>query len=268
MKSGVMKKIFLFIGCVVSAGIAMAQDSTVTMKSKKEQKRERIQAIIKQEEEGVIKYTKHFIAGGKLTNDGYGGFLEMGRVRSIRAAWLYQLEITERKHPKEEKLQNDYSTTAPVIYGKINFFYPVKLGLQYQRLLGNKGYKNGVAVSANIGGGVSMAILRPYLVQVDKGNNRYEFVGYNSPDSNYFLNGPIIGGPGLGKGWGGMTVEPGLYGKAGARFDYGKYNEMVNAIEIGATYEYYFNRIQQMIEVKQYRWFAGVYVGLLFGKRK
>jgi hypothetical protein len=263
-----MKKIFLFTIGLTIFGITMAQDTAMTNKSKKEQKRARIEAIIKQEEEGVIKYTKHFVAGGKLTNDGYGAFIEMGRVRSVRAAWLYQLEITERKHIKEEKLQNDYSPTAPVIYGKINYFYPVKLGVQYQWLLGNKGYKNGVSVSANAGGGVSLALLRPYLVQVDKGNDVYEFVGYNSPDSNYFLNGPIIGGPSLSKGWSGLTVKPGLYGKAGVRFDYGKYNEMVNAIEIGGTYEYYFNKIQQMIEVKQYRWFAGVYVGLLFGRRK
>jgi len=263
-----MKKIFLLVIFAISVGKVLAQDTTVAAKSKKQQKRDRIEAIIKQEEEGVIKYTKHFIAGGKLTNDGYGGFLEMGRVRSVRSAFLYQLEITERKHIKEEKLQNDYSPTAPVIYGKINYFYPVKLGAQFQWLLGNKGYKNGVAVSANAGGGVSLALLRPYLVQVDKGNDVYEFVGYNSPDSNYFLNGPIIGGPGLSKGWGGLTVKPGIYGKAGVRFDYGKYNEMVNAIEIGGTYEFYFSKIQQMIEVKQYRWFAGVYVGLLFGKRK
>ena len=268
MKTVAMKKLLSIAIGIFFLGVLSAQDTASVSKSKKEKKRERIDAIIKQEEEGVIKYTRHFLAGGKLTNDGYGGFVEMGRVRSLRTALLFQLEITERKHIKEEKLQNDYSPTAPVIYGKINYFYPVKLGVQYQWLLGNKGYKNGVSVSTNFGGGVSLALLRPYLVQVDKGNDVYEFVGYHSADSNYFLNGPIVGGPGLSKGWNGLQVKPGLYGKVGARFDYGKYNEMVNAIEIGGTYEYYFNKIEQMIAVKQYQWFAGVYVGLLFGRRK
>jgi hypothetical protein len=263
-----MKKNLLFLFLTGMFFVSQAQDSTVVFKSKREKRNERIKAIIKQEEEGVLRYTRHFASGIKLTNDGYGGFVEVGRARNVNASLLFQLEITERKHVKEEKLQNDYSPTAPVIYGKINYFYPVKLGAQYQLLLGNKGNKNGVCVTSNFGGGLSMALLRPYLVQVDKGGGVYEFVGYNSPDSNYFINGPIIGGPGLSKGWSGLKVTPGLYAKAAVRFDYGKYNEMVNAIEIGGTFEYYFKKIQQMIVVKQYSYFLGAYVGIVFGKRK
>ena len=165
-------------------------------------------------------------------------------------------------------MQNDYSPTAPVIYGKINYFYPVKLGVQVQKLLGNKGNKNGVSLSFNYGGGISLGLLRPYLVEVDKGNGNYEFVGYNSPDSNYFLNGPIVGGPTFSEGWGKMKITPGIYAKTGLRFDYGKYNEMINGLEIGATAELYSKKIPQMIVVKQYQYFLGAYVTLVFGRRK
>jgi hypothetical protein len=112
-----------------------------------------------------------------------------------------------------------------------------------------------------------MALLRPYLVQVEK-NGQYEFVGYNSPDSNYFLNGPIVGGPNLSQGWKNLQWIPGVYLKSSLRFDYGKYNEMVSGIEIGATAEYYFKKVPQMIEMKQHQLFLGAYVALLFGKRK
>jgi hypothetical protein len=252
----------------ISSYFGMAQDSINVRKQKKEEKKQRINAIAKQEEEGVIVYKKHMAGGIKLTNDGSGLFGEIARARSVEKALLFQIEITERKDIKEEKLQNDYSPTAPVIYGKINYFYPVKLGVQVQKLLGNKGNKNGVSLSFNYGGGISLGLLRPYLVEVDKGNGTYEFVGYNSPDSNYFLNGPIVGGPTFSEGWGKMKITPGLYAKTGLRFDYGKYNEMINGLEIGATAELYSKKIPQMIVVKQYQYFLGAYVTLVFGRRK
>ena len=263
-----MKKLFLFILMTISSYFAIAQDSINVRKQKKEEKKQRINAIAKQEEEGVIVYKKHIAGGIKLTNDGSGLFGEIARARSVEKALLFQIEITERKHIKEEKLQNDYSPTAPVIYGKINYFYPVKLGVQVQKLLGNKGNKNGVSLSFNYGGGISLGLLRPYLVEVDKGNGTYEFVGYNSPDSNYFLNGPIVGGPTFSEGWGKMKITPGFYAKTGLRFDYGKYNEMINGLEIGATAEFYSKKIPQMIVVKQYQYFLGAYVTLVFGRRK
>ena len=263
-----MKKLFLFILMTISSYFGMAQDSINVRKQKKEEKKQRINAIAKQEEEGVIVYKKHMAGGIKLTNDGSGLFGEIARARSVEKALLFQIEITERKHIKEEKLQNDYSPTAPVIYGKINYFYPVKLGVQVQKLLGNKGNKNGVSLSFNYGGGISLGLLRPYLVEVDKGNGTYEFVGYNSPDSNYFLNGPIVGGPTFSEGWGKMKITPGFYAKTGLRFDYGKYNEMINGLEIGATAEFYSKKIPQMIVVKQYQYFLGAYVTLVFGRRK
>lgn len=85
---------------------------------------------------------------------------------------LFQLEITERKHAKDEKQQVNFSTTAPIIYGKINFFYPVKLGVQKQFLFGNKGNKNGVSITGNVGGGFIAGLLRPYMVEVNKNGQR------------------------------------------------------------------------------------------------
>lgn len=263
-----MKHLFFLMISIGFFTISFGQEMSTNKKTHRQEKQQRIDAIVKQEEEGVLKFKKHFVSGFKLTNDGAGGFLEFAKAQSKTKGLLFQLEFTERKHVKEEKLQNEFATSTPVIYGKINYFYPVKLGVQKQYLLGNKSNKNGVSVTANFGGGFSLGILRPYLVEVDKGNGVYDFVGYNSPDSNYFLNGPIVGGPSLSNGWNILKVIPGFYLKPAVRFDYGKYNEMVSAVEIGATAEYYFKKIQQMINVKQHQFFLGAYVALIFGRRK
>ena len=257
------KTVFLFIITLLSLHIS-AQNSK---KDRKEEKKMRINEMIRQEEEGVITHPKSMIFGAKLTTDGYGLFFELGRAQSVKKTLLFQLDISERKHPKEEKLGSIYSQSIPFIYGKINNFYPVKLGVQQQYLFGNKANKNGVSVTGNVGGGLSMALLRPYYVQVASGNN-IRYIKYNSADSLEFLSGQIYGGPSLSKGWSDMTVVPGAYLKTGLRFDYGLYNEIVSGIEVGVTAEYYSKKIPQMVRNEQKQFFFGAYCAILFGKRK
>lgn len=263
-----MKK-FLFITiCAFAFLSATAQKKENNKAQKKEARQLRINAISRQEEEGVLTYTKHFLAGAKLTTDGYGGFLEIGRAKSVKKAFLFQLEITEKKNPKEDKFFDPSRTVESIIYGKINYFYPVKIGVQQQFLLGNKGNKNGVSVTANIGGGLIAGLLRPYKVQVEKGNGDREYIGYDSPDSTLFLTGPYYAAPGLGTGWNSLKVTPGIYLKPALRFDYGKYNEVISALEVGVIAEYYSKAIPQLVYVKQDKFFFSAYVSILFGKRK
>ena len=259
-----MRKITLLIMAALVSLNGIAQNKK---KERQEEKRDRINEMVRMEEEGIIAHKKSFVFGAKLTTDGYGISFELGRASSVKRAWLYQLEISERKHNKEEKIGNMYSGASPLIYGKENFFYPVKLGLQRQVLLGNKSNKNGVSVTGNFGGGISLALLRPYYVQVPNGND-VRYIKYNSPDSVEFMTGDIIGGPSLSKGWNDMTVTPGVYVKTGLRFDYGMFNDIVSAIEVGVNAEYYTKKIHQMVYNEQKQFFYGAYFSLLFGKRK
>ncbi len=259
-----MRRIFLILITLSVSFGAIAQKSK---KQRQAEKRAHVNSLIKQEEEGVITYKKSFVFGAKLINDGYGVFFELGRASSVKKSTLYQLEISERKHIKEDKQSYAYTNSVPFIYGKENFFYPVKLGVQQQVLLGNKSNKNGVSITANYGGGLSVALLRPYYLQVQKGSE-LAFVKYNSPDSALFLDGPIYGGPTLSKGWSDLTVTPGLYAKTSVRFDYGSYNEIVSAIEVGLSAEYYTKKIPILLQTTQRQFFFSGYVAFVFGKRK
>lgn len=254
---------------VLSMGAFAQQEKRQASKSRKQIKREKINAQIKAEEEGVIAYKKHFAFGIKLTSDGYGISFEKGYAKSVRRATLFQLEISERKHQKEAKQNNPNPavSSSPIIYGKVNYFYPVKLGVQKQFLLGNKSNKNGVSITGNIGGGLSLGLLRPYEVEVDKNGER-TFIRYDSEDSLLFRSGPYYGGPGLGKGWSNLKFTPGLYVKPGLRFDYGRYNDLLAAIEVGVAAEFYTKKIPQMFDNKEKQFFFSAYFTLLFGKRK
>jgi hypothetical protein len=263
-----MKKLLIFITTVTLWVSAMAQEpAKSTKKNKKEEKKERINAMARAEEEGLITHKKHFAFGLKLTTDGYGMFFEKGYAKSIQQANLFQLEFAERKHRKEEKQSNPYAPTAPIIYGKLNYFYQLKLGMQRQFLLGNKSNKNGVSITTNLGGGLTLAFLRAYEVEVDKNGDR-TYVRYDSPDSLLFVNGPYYGGPTIGVGWNHLKVIPGLYLKPALRFDYGRFNDVVRAIEVGLNAEFYAKKVPQMLYNKEYQFFFGAYFSLVFGRRK
>ena len=262
-----MKKIFFSILILSISFVSFGQENTKSSKEiKREIRKERVTALIKQEEEGVITYRKSFLGGIKLTTDGYGGFIEIGRAQSIRKSLLFQLDISERKHPKEEKQFNTRNAAGPYIYGKINYFYPVKLGVQLQYLLGNKGNKNGVSVSANAGGGISLGLLRPYLLGYDSAGTQI-FRGL-ADDSARFLFDDPVSGPNLGTGFNRLKVTPGIYAKGGVRFDYGKYNEVISALEVGLITEFYTKGIPQMVFSKENKLFFSAYVSLIFGRRK
>lgn len=232
-------------------------------------KKERISEMIRMQEEGIITFKKSFVFGPKITSDGYGAFIELGRAGSVKKALLYQLEITERKHQKETKMGSSIPYGTSLIYGKENYFYPVKLGLQQQILLGNKSNRNGVAVTGNFGGGLVAGLLRPYYAQVLDGAGGLKYIKYNSPDSIHFLDFSILtGGPAFNKGWNEISVVPGAYGKAALRFDYGRFNEIITGLEVGVTAEIYSKKIPQMVLARQKQFFFGAYCSLLFGKRK
>lgn len=264
-----MKKLLILAALFVFSFSTFAQETRKAKpKSRKEQKRDKINAQIKAEEEGIIAYRKHYAFGIKLTSDGYGLSFEKGYSKSVKKATLFQIEISERKHQKEIKQTNTLiSGASPFIYGKINFFYPVKLGVQKQFLLGNKSNKNGVSITANVGGGLSLGILRPYELQVDK-NGEAVYVTYDSPDSSLFKSGTVIGGPGFSRGWNHMKLNPGLYIKPGLRFDFGRYNDMLKALEVGLAAEFYSKKVPQMWDNKEKQFFFSAYVSVLLGKRK
>ena len=260
-----MRKLIYFLIIVSLSFNSYGQSK---QKQRQEEKREHINNLIRQDEVGVITYRKSFVFGAKLIYDGYGSFFELGRASSVRKSLLFQLEISERKSIREEKISSYYSNSIPYIYGKENFFYPVKLGVQQQVLLGNKSNKNGVSITANYGGGISAGLLRPYYVQAQQGNGSIGYIKYNSPDSAGFLYGTVYGGPSLKKGWSDMTVVPGLYAKAAVRFDYGAFNETISAIEVGVSGDYYSKKIPLLAHNTQKQFFFSGYVAILFGKRK
>lgn len=267
-----MKKLVLSIVAGLIAYAAVAQDnptpkSPTARKDKKAAKKEQVAKLLKMEEEGEIIFHKQNAFGLKLTTDGYGLSFEWGKFKSNRVATIFQIELNEKKHPKEKR--ESYSFGAfnvnSIIFGKTNNFYQLKLGMGQQRIIGGKGNKNGVAVMAVYAGGLSAGLVKPYYVDVvGKNDERFRSTFPTIIDSAY----DVIGASGFTVGWGELKIRPGAHAKAGLRFDFGRFNETVTAVEAGVSAEFYAQKISQIVYSKEKQFFFCGYVTLLLGRRK
>jgi hypothetical protein len=205
----------------------------------------------------------------QLRTNGYGLFFELGRMKSPRISNIYVLELTEIKHPKEEKYPGSEGFFGNTfIYGKINNFYQAKLGYGKQYIFGQKGNKNGVAVIGSLQAGLSLGLLKPYYLDVENISGERVQIKYTPQDSSLFLDGRIYGSSGFTKGWSELKIRPGLYAKTALRFDFGRFNESVQALEIGLSVDAYSKKIEQMLLNPNKQIFYQGHIAFVFGRRK
>lgn len=278
MQTSVLK-LFLTFVLLLSSFSLMSQvrmQETLSEKQKKKQlRKEKIDAMIRQQEEGAIVFNKQNVWGFRLNTNGWNVFFEKGFMKDVRKTNLLQFELGEIKHPKEQKISTTsqlgpfISFASPFVYGKQNIFYQFKPSVGQQRLIGGKANRNGVAVSAIYLGGISLGVERPYYLRVlDPNTNGSRDIKYSSADSALFLGNSIIQGTGLSNGWGEMKLIPGVHGKLGLRFDYGRFNDLVSAIEVGINAEYYTRKPEFMLQNENRQFFFSGYAAILIGKRK
>lgn len=262
---------------VVSTTVAQEKNSRrIERDAKKEARREKIDNLIRQQEEGALVFNKQTVFGLRLNTDGWGLVFEKGFLKTVKTTNLFALELNEKKHPKEQKLNNLLNSGGflqignPYVYGKRNSFYQLKLSYGQQRMIGGKTNKNGVAIHAIYAGGFSAGLERPYYVRIqDNSPEGTRNIKYTPADSAAFLQpGNILMGTGLRFGWNEIKFVPGVHAKAALRFDYGRFNEVVTAIEVGVNLEAYSRKVQIMLLNPEQQVFFNGYIALMFGKRK
>lgn len=235
-------------------------------KSKKDARRERVNALLKMEEEGELVFRKQSVFGFKAATDGYGISYEIGKFKSNRNTMLIMFELNEKKHKKEAKVSGDFNGFQfnSFIPGKMHNFFQFKAGLGQQRVVGGKGNKNGVAVMLVYAGGVTFGLLKPYLLDVEANGQRFRSKYPTIYDSAY----RETGASGFTTGWKELKIKPGAHVKVAARFDYGRFNETVTGLEVGATAEFYSAKIDQIYGSTPKQLFFNAYLSLLLGRRK
>lgn len=249
---------------------------SVNKKETRKEKQAKIDAKIKkmqnEAEQGALIFNKQSAFSISLRSDGYGFGYEHGKYKKINKTNLWWFTIGERKNFKEEKLiqqtQQGFQIGNPYIYGKQNNFYFLNIGFGKQLMLGSKSVKNGVAVSAIYGGGLTLGMLKPYYLEVANNTGTTDIIKFDD-DNNRFLDPSyIVGSAPFGKGFGEIKYVPGVFTKGALRFDYGKYNDIISALEVGVSAEYYSQKMPILLLNKEKNLFVTGYISIIFGSRK
>ncbi len=270
-----MKRFLITILLINLAHIAFSQDRS----NQQDIKRIRPSQVPEFNYENTDPYKHEFDVGGRLNTNGWSVYLELEKQHNEKIRNLYQFEVGEIKHPKEDKRSRTqisqgpwgpyYSNARPYVYGKRNVFYQIKLGYGQRRTIGGKGTKNGVEVSAIYMGGISIGLIKPYYLELVDSTGSDVFYAKYSPDNEIDFLDPnnILAGGGFKRGWNEVVFDPGLYARLGMRFDWAEFNRFVSAVEVGLSGSFYAKEVQIMVNNPGSKFFYGAYVSLLFGKR-
>ncbi|HMI60891.1 MAG TPA: hypothetical protein VK518_08285 [Puia sp.] len=130
-----MSKFFLTLFASTLVFHVFAQDTTNVSRArsqdKRNAKRDRINNMLRMEEEGDLIFNKHNIFGIRLATDGYGINFEKGKFKTPTRTLLYSIELNEKHDPKEHHISatSDGINVSTVVPFKLNNLYELKLAI-------------------------------------------------------------------------------------------------------------------------------------------
>jgi len=229
---------------------------------------------------GII-YKKEWSVDLRVHENGAAIAYNSGTIKSYDKTNYYQVEVGFTKDPRE-KTQSRISTiggSGTFTYGKINNFLNLRAGVGVKRYLSEKEKRRGVAVGYTYEIGPSIALLKPYyldVITVEQDGEELrpviKRVKYDGTNEDQYLDiNAISSRSPFFKGFGEMSVRAGIQGKIGAHIAMGAFDKTVRAFETGLMFDIYPTKIPIFIEtdsVKNRYTFVRVYFNLQLGSRK
>jgi hypothetical protein len=236
------------------------------------------QALRPTEQLGII-YNRETTGGLLLhTHRGWGATLEFGRIKTYYKTTTFSFSISELKHPKEYK-QSPNNTRGRAyrsyIFGKQNNLIAVRAGWGVKKYLSEKAKQKGVAVGYKYEIGPTLGILKPYYLALSRpdpdnpGLGRIRHEKYSADNADLFLDtyGRILGASPFFKGLGESGFTPGGHATLALHFDWGAFDEVVKALEIGAMVDVFATKTPILVSEQNNRAFLNFFLNLQFGKR-
>ena len=223
--------------------------------------------------ENLILYNKQRTFGIVAHNLGLGINYRFGKRITYFKTRLWEIEFVSMKSYKQVKIINPYfANSRRYVYGKLNDAFFLRAGMMWKKLLNRKPYWGGVELRFLYGGGFSLGLTKPYYL--------YVLYFYESPNGGYTYEiktekfdpsqqswDDIYGRAPFTKGLSEIGLHPGLYGKAGLNFEFGKRNTKITALEVGATVDVIPDGLSIMATKTEQIFFPSLYLSFSFGKR-
>ena len=182
------------------------------------------------------------------------------------------------KHPKEQKQNAAPSvrrSSRPFVYGKQNSLFVLRSGWGLKRYYSEKAKQKGVAIGISYSIGPTLGLLKPYYLALNypetgSYSGRLLLQKYSASNDSVFLdNSKILGAAPFTKGLSEISVLPGGTASIAYHMDWGAFDEMVKALEIGLTIDVFAKKAPIFVDNAQNQQvFFNFFLNLQFGKRR
>ncbi len=211
--------------------------------------------------------TKDFSVGLNLNTSGWGMAFDYNTQKTYKYKKSYGFLLTNIRHPKEYKVLGTLGSKG-YFYGKLNSLVSLRPYYGGKLMLFKSVRQNGVEISYKWGVGLSLGLVKPVYVEVNKvesGNLIHTSVRYN-PEQHY--SGLIYSRSPWGKGLGESKLAVGVFLKQGVSFNFSTFRTGLSGGEIGVIFDYYpLNKIEMMYLQKNNNLFASLYLQFNMGKK-
>ncbi|MCS6796656.1 MAG: hypothetical protein NZ516_11935 [Raineya sp.] len=242
--------------------------------------------------------TKEFTFGINInTNANFPGGVSFkyGKVtENPRVNTTYTIELVGIRHPQEYRFSvSGVSGGQAFVRGKQNYLYSLRLQFGKDVILFRKAPQEGVQVNAVFAGGLSLGLLKPYMIRynvsggsgggsLSERTRNIPFYQYNFGDdalfqSKYgvpFTEERIEGRGSYWEGFGQIKVVPGINAKIGLTFETSAFKTSLTGMEAGFVVDVFSQQMPLLNAnftpdpVKNYSTFAALYLSFFFGGRK
>lgn len=229
------------------------------------------------EKQEQLPFRNEFYAQGGLHTRGFQVGLTYAMIRNWQRTMAFEIGFGEQKDAKERKQNFETQslmggTTKSFIYGKRNNFYNLRLGYSEKFYFSDKQNRKALSLALCYGGGITLGMIKPYyldlIYRVDGGATNVRSEAFSENNIDKFLNPQLVDGEaGSNFGWNEVTPILGGYAKVSLLLDWGAFDEIVKAIEIGVGTDFYFRKVPIMVLHEHSPLFFNFFVNLHLGKR-
>jgi hypothetical protein len=190
---------------------------------------------------GAERLFTHRIDGGLTVHTrGIGVDFQFGKYAGASKVRTVSLEIVSIKHEKEVKSYNPvYDQGRSYVYGKVNAFYAVRIGLGKRFVKTRKLRKGAVALGWRYAFGPVVGLVKPVYLEIGYPTIPYDYVVSEryDPEDHGIVN--IYGRSSGLNGLLEMTVHPGGFAQLALDFEYGGEREVLRMISVGVNLDAY-----------------------------
>lgn len=208
---------------------------------------------------------QEFTGGAMIHTQGWGLLLRRSKNKTFLRKRVFELEAVSMEHPKEIKSVNPYyENSNSYVYGELNQIVVTRFGYGRHNVLYAK-FDKGVEIRYLYIGGFSMAWAKPIYLEIGYPTIPYEYVATERYDPEKHAVDNIYGRSSVFRGIDKMQFYPGIYGKFGFSFEYGRKQKSVRSLEAGVVVDYYIRDVPMMANINNDPYYLTFYLAVNFG---